>query len=409
MTNLMCRGRKRGLAGVIATQRLAKLAKNVAAEASNFLMGRTFLDIDMARAADLLGMERRQAEVIRDLERGHFLALGPAVSRRPISVRIGEVKTAARSGSPKLVPLPSAAEDMESLLLAPAPEEALPPPPPPALVPAADLIPAPESARAAPSLPTFDEGEQEAIVSRLLRELTVAPGSTFQPVPALYPDYVLPHRLTGLGLPPPPPPPALLPAADLIPAPESARAAPSPPTFDEGEQEAIVSRILRELTEEPGSTFQPVPALYQDFVLRCRMRRLGLPPLDLAGFRRRLAMARAGILDLCEEWEPTLAIGAELPEDILAPFLLVARAAREGSPCPSDEALAEAYGTSSPARVRRLLAWMEERQIIASRTHLSGRSSNAIPRLDWPTAPDPPEPEHTARNGVRQGKGGSYR
>lgn len=72
MTNLMCRGRKRGLAGAIATQRLAKLAKNVAAEASNFLMGRTFLDIDMARAADLLGMERRQAERIRDLERGCF-------------------------------------------------------------------------------------------------------------------------------------------------------------------------------------------------------------------------------------------------------------------------------------------------------------------------------------------------
>ena len=70
MTNLMCRGRKRGLAGVIATQRLAKLAKNVAAEASNFLMGRTFLDIDMARAADLLGIERRQADTIRDLARG---------------------------------------------------------------------------------------------------------------------------------------------------------------------------------------------------------------------------------------------------------------------------------------------------------------------------------------------------
>ena len=77
MTNLMCRGRKRGLAGIIATQRLAKLAKNVAAEASNFLMGRTFLDIDMARAADLLGMDRRQAEMFRDLERGHFVALGP--------------------------------------------------------------------------------------------------------------------------------------------------------------------------------------------------------------------------------------------------------------------------------------------------------------------------------------------
>jgi len=56
------------------TQRLVKLAKNVAAEASNFLVGRTFLDIDIARAADLLGMERRQAEMFRDLEGGHFVA-----------------------------------------------------------------------------------------------------------------------------------------------------------------------------------------------------------------------------------------------------------------------------------------------------------------------------------------------
>ena len=105
MTNLMCRGRKRGLAGVIATQRLAKLAKNVAAEASNFLMGRTFLDIDMARAADLLGMERRQAEAIRDLPRGTFLALGPAIARRPVAVAIGAVDTQARSMSPKLMPM----------------------------------------------------------------------------------------------------------------------------------------------------------------------------------------------------------------------------------------------------------------------------------------------------------------
>ena len=77
MTNLMCRGRKRGLAGVIATQRLAKLAKNVAAEASNFLMGRTFLDIDMARAADLLGMDRRQAEMFRDLGARPFRGARP--------------------------------------------------------------------------------------------------------------------------------------------------------------------------------------------------------------------------------------------------------------------------------------------------------------------------------------------
>ena len=103
MTNLMCRGRKRGLAGIIATQRLAKLAKNVAAEASNFLMGRTFLDIDMARASDLLGMERRQAETFRNLDRGQFVALGPALSRRPLEVAIGPVRTKSMGSSPKLM------------------------------------------------------------------------------------------------------------------------------------------------------------------------------------------------------------------------------------------------------------------------------------------------------------------
>src|ERR1700744_753867 len=107
MTNLMCRGRKPALAGVIATQRLAKLAKNVAAEASNFLMGRTFLDIDMARAADLLGMERRQAEAFRDLERGQFMALGPALSRRPLELHIGATDTHPRNASPRLMPMPS--------------------------------------------------------------------------------------------------------------------------------------------------------------------------------------------------------------------------------------------------------------------------------------------------------------
>src|SRR6201995_3457054 len=129
MTNLMCRGRKRGLAGVIATQRLAKLAKNVAAEASNFLMGRTFLDIDMARAADLLGMERRQAEAFRDLERGQFMALGPALSRRPLGLRIGPTDTVPRNAPPRLLPLPEAAlEDAHAIILAaPPPEPARPP------------------------------------------------------------------------------------------------------------------------------------------------------------------------------------------------------------------------------------------------------------------------------------------
>src|SRR6201994_3744127 len=127
MTNLMCRGRKRGLAGVIATQRLAKLAKNVAAEASNFLRGRPFLDIDMARAADLLGLERRQAEMFRDLGRGDFVALGPALSRRPMPIQIGSLETQPRNATPRLMPLPGTAlEDARAIIAAPPPENIRP-------------------------------------------------------------------------------------------------------------------------------------------------------------------------------------------------------------------------------------------------------------------------------------------
>jgi hypothetical protein len=328
MTNLMCRGRKRGLAGLIATQRLAKLAKNVAAEASNFLMGRTFLDIDMQRAADLLGMERRQAEVIRDLERGEFLALGPAVSRRPIKLRIGDVRTSARSASPKLVPLPAqGAVEMEHILRA-ANEEA---------------------PRAAP--------------------------------------------------PPEPPKPAEEVLRTIEPRPEL----PEAPALEEEERQSIISGAVRELVAEPGSAFQPAAALYQDFLLRCRMRGLA-SALDLAGFRRRLAMARAGI-DHEEGWEEALALGAVLPDEMLAPFLLLARAAREEAECPPDAALAEAYGTSSLGRVRRLISYMEEQEIIVSRIDLSGKRSISLPRLGWTTAasfPDPAQPSRLARPARRR-------
>jgi hypothetical protein len=124
MVNLMCRGRKRGLAGIIATQRLAKLAKNVAAEASNFLMGRTMLDIDMARAADLLGMERRQAEMFRDLQRGSFVGLGPAIARRAVQIKVGSVETTSRGVTPRLLPPPDLSDADSEEILAPAPVSA---------------------------------------------------------------------------------------------------------------------------------------------------------------------------------------------------------------------------------------------------------------------------------------------
>jgi uncharacterized protein len=320
MTNLMCRGRKRGLAGVIATQRLAKLAKlakNVAAEASNFLMGRTFLDIDMARAADLLGMERRQAEAIRDLPRGTFLALGPAISRRPIAVAIGEVETKARSVSPKLVPLNSPAENLQHLLFAPGADE--PPPVTPDLIRGPDPLPS----------------------EALLQSMAAAMPARADPLPAKSED-------------------------DII---------------------AIIADVLRAIVVDPDSGARSASILYQDFTVRCRMAGLAKPPLDLATFTRRLSMARAGIFDTADgSWASALEAARALPDDMLGPFLLVARAAREGAPCPSDEAIAASYGTASLGRARRLLQYIESRELIVSRVDLAGKRSIAIPRLGWSTA-----------------------
>src|SRR3546814_11106411 len=46
-----------------------------------------------------------------------FLGLGPAISRRPLSVRIGATQTSTRMGTHGLMPLPSAGgEDMRSML-----------------------------------------------------------------------------------------------------------------------------------------------------------------------------------------------------------------------------------------------------------------------------------------------------
>ncbi len=318
MTNLMCRGRKRGLAGIIATQRLAKLAKNVAAEASNFLMGRTFLDIDMARAADLLGMERRQAEAIRDLERGEFLALGPAICRRPVSVRIGAVQTSTRMGTHSLLPMPSATgEAMQASLFDPV---------------AIAEVPAPMTAIAGPVLASSEE---------LIEQISSAQSASEE-------------------------------SGDVSP----------PPARDE-----TVAGILAEMALDEDCAFQPTAALYQDFVVRCRMKHMKAAPFDLATFRRRFAMAVAGIHDDGDmQWQGLVNLAGRVDDDMLAPFLMIGRAAIVGAPCPSDEAIARAYGTRSPGRVRRLLEHMERNGLIVLRTDFGGRRSIGVPDLGLSTA-----------------------
>lgn len=323
MTNLMCRGRKRGLAGVIATQRLAKLAKNVAAEASNFLMGRTFLDIDMARAADLLGMERRQAEMFRNLQRGEFVSLGPAIGRRPEPVRIGPVETTGRGGGPKLTPLPEQGGEA-----------------------ARELIFRPTAGEEAPRVAATPVSTAD-ILSELSRS-----------------------------------------RAALAPAPED-----NPPQADllgRLARDEAIEEILVEMMAEPDAAFQPVSMLYQDFLVRCRIKRVTGDSLDLQSFRQRLSLARAGVeTETVDEdaWQQATLISGSLPEDMRGVFLLVAKAALLKAPCPSDAEIARAYGTRSPSRARRLLAYMEERGFLVCASDLRGQRLIQLPDLGWQTAP----------------------
>src|SRR3546814_16948883 len=102
---------------VTAMKRMSMLAQNVSGECMNFRMGPSFRDIDVIRSGDRLGMERRQAWQIRDLARGQFHGLGPAIARRPVAVNIGAVRTGAKSVTPGLAPLPTTStEDMRELL-----------------------------------------------------------------------------------------------------------------------------------------------------------------------------------------------------------------------------------------------------------------------------------------------------
>ena len=321
MTNLMCRGRKRGLAGVIATQRLAKLAKNVAAEASNFLMGRTFLDIDMARAADLLGMEKRQAEAFRNLERGHFVALGPAVSRRPMTVRIGAVETAGRGGGPRLTPLPQGRpEDLQDLLFQPASQDervAAERPPVQHAIPASEVL------------------------ERLTRQAAKREEVESEPL-------------------------------------------------DREAQDKAVDAVIAELLGDGEAAFQPMAALYQDFLVRCRIARLPGRPPELPEFRQRVALARAGVeasdIDPAV-WSAAETVAASLPEEMRGVYLLLAKAALEGRPCPPDSEIARAYGTRSPGRARWLLTHMEEQGVLVCANDLRGNRIVTLTDLDCQTAP----------------------
>ncbi len=323
MTNLMCRGRKRGLAGIIATQRLAKLAKNVAAEASNFLMGRTFLDIDMARAADLLGMERRQAESFRNLDRGHFIALGPALSRRPVAVKIGPVETMGRGGGPKLMPLPEQPKaEAQDLIFTPGEGEVQPvrqrfTEPVASTGEVLDKLSHAGQSQDSEDLGAgslFDHGEREAKINEIMAGIMEDEEAAFQPIASLYQDFQVRCRISKL----------------------------------------------------PGG----IPDL-QVFREKLSVARAGVEKGELDD----------------GAWQQAELVAAELPEEMRGVYLLLARAALAKAPCPGNIEIATAYGTRSPGRARWLLSHMEERGFLVCATDLRGNRIVTLTDLGWQTEP----------------------
>lgn len=77
--------RKRGYCLAVATQRLSKLDKDVAAELHNKFIGFTD-DVDLKRAGDQLGMTTEQRAELQQLDPGVFYAYGPAISRTRVKV-----------------------------------------------------------------------------------------------------------------------------------------------------------------------------------------------------------------------------------------------------------------------------------------------------------------------------------
>lgn len=292
------------------------------------MMGRTFLDIDMARASDLLGMERRQAEAFRNLDRGQFVALGPALSRRPLQVSIGPVKTTGMGFSPKLMPLPQqpAEADVQELLYSASPNDKPPP-----------------INRAAP---------KQVDPTRVLQQLAAR-----KPEPQLREDLFMED---GMSL---------------------------------EERDTTIEKILSDMMEDPEAAFQNVSVLYQDFQVRCRINKITRVP-DLQDFRELLPVARAGVASDevdNDEWNQATLIASQLPDNMRGVFLLLARAALQQEPCPTDLAIATAYGTRSTGRARWLLTYMEENGFLVCANDLRGNRIVSLPDLGWQTKPGSPD------------------
>nr|CAM75228.1 conserved hypothetical protein [Magnetospirillum gryphiswaldense MSR-1] len=276
-------------------------------------------------------MQCRQAEMIRDLNRGQFIALEPTLTRRPLTILTGAVTTDGRTGNARLLPLPKKTpEDTHDLIFKAGENEVLPP-----------------ANRPAP----MD-------TAQLLAQLAAT-------------------------RPPPPPPGEVL-----------AREVTAPPPRPPDGPKASIDDVLREVLADPEAVYRSPAQVYQDFLVRCRQHGIHGRSLDMSAFRRKMASVRAGVdAETADtpEWDQALTVSAALAEDIQPVFLLLARAAHDQVPCPSNAQIARARGSRSPRRALGLLEHMEGQGLITSDVDAYGNRTIAVPALGWQTQPGNPD------------------
>src|SRR5262249_15307662 len=162
------------------------------------------------------------------------------------------------------------------------------------------------------------------------------------------------------------------------------------------ERRERVDRILRAVLATPDAGFRAIGVLYQEFVVRCRIEGLGAAVPDLNEFRRLLTRARAGLgADQADDgaWQDVTLRASLLPEDMQGVFLMLARAAKEGWPCPGDAAIARAYGSTSLRRAQRVLTYIEEQGLVVCQLDGAARRIVTLVELAWTTAPGDPDAE----------------
>lgn len=115
VVDLMSRGRKRRLCGILATSRLSLLDKNAASQAGNKFIGLTPMDIDRRRVAYDLGLNPKDQQALGQLESGEFYTCGPAISNQVVRLRVYGVQTTHEKDEGAITPAPPSLKIREVL------------------------------------------------------------------------------------------------------------------------------------------------------------------------------------------------------------------------------------------------------------------------------------------------------